>query len=479
MAVGFPAKFQEEFPLPSQDKVQLGASILTAAEQLNWELFSLTENSFTFVSRMSWTSWGEKITISILEDEISIISCCAGVQIVDFGKNKENVARLRKELDNALLSPDEGAIVRYHNLLNSLEDAAEQQEIDANPLIPNKVFLITPLLIWINVAIFLVMVIGGGIHAITPDPGELIAWGANFKPLVFEGEYWRVLSSNYLHIGVIHLIVNLFALLQIGVFLEPLIGKTKFFVAYTIAGIFGSIISLYWNAPVVAAGASGAIFGMYGLFIALLLTRLIPKKTRSALLTSMVIFVAYNLLNGLNPGIDNAAHIGGLIAGLVLGFCFYPTLKKPNDVSQKIVAYAISLSLLFVVSAFALKNTTNELSVYQKNIEEFAYHEEQALIFMNDPNQGKETIHAFVANIDYVAIYHFKQAKTALLKNNQLELNDFQKERNSILLDYCNLRIESLELLKRALKEDTDKYDPAIERTMDKIEEIISTLTNS
>ncbi len=103
-----------------------------------------------------------------------------------------------------------------------------------------------------------------GVDIMVPDTESLIAWGANFRPITLAGEWWRLLTSCFLHIGIIHLLMNLYALMYIGIQLEPHLGKTRFLAAYLLTGIAGSANSLYWHEFTVSAGASGAIFGMYG-----------------------------------------------------------------------------------------------------------------------------------------------------------------------------------------------------------------------
>ena len=123
--------------------------------------------------------------------------------------------------------------------------------------------------------------------------------------------------------------------LYIGLLLEPRLGTIRFLGAYILTGIAASITSLWWHDLTISAGASGAIFGMYGVFLAMLTTNLIEKSARKALLTSIGVFVFYNLVNGMKGGIDNAAHIGGLVSGLLTGYAFYPSLKRPEAINLK------------------------------------------------------------------------------------------------------------------------------------------------
>jgi membrane associated rhomboid family serine protease len=157
---------------------------------------------------------------------------------------------------------------------------------------------------------------------------DLLDWGANFRPSTTNGEWWRLVSSIFLHGGIIHLFANMVGLLFVGIWLEPVLGRTKYLSAYLLTGICASCASLWWYDATVSVGASGAIFGLYGLFLALLLTRVFPADFGKAFLTSTLIFIGYNLLMGFSGGIDNAAHIGGLLSGFLIGLILYPSLKK-------------------------------------------------------------------------------------------------------------------------------------------------------
>jgi membrane associated rhomboid family serine protease len=137
-----------------------------------------------------------------------------------------------------------------------------------------------------------------------------------------------------------HLFANMYGLLFVGIFLEPRIGKIKYASIYLGTGIIASIASLWWHDATVSVGASGAIFGLYGVFLALLLTKVFPKDFSKAFLISTLIFVGFNLVMGLTGGIDNAAHIGGLVSGFIIGLLISPQLKQ--DAEDLIVEQAVS-----------------------------------------------------------------------------------------------------------------------------------------
>jgi rhomboid protease GluP len=195
-----------------------------------------------------------------------------------------------------------------------------------NLLIPKEGFFITPIIMNLNILIYLIMVISG-LGVVSFKGIDLLNWGGNFRPYTTDGQWWRLLASIFLHGGLMHIIANMVGLLFVGIFLEPLLGRKKFLTIYLLTGVFASATSLWWHAATVSIGASGAIFGLYGLFLSLMLLKVFPKDFSKAFLVSTLIFVGYNLLMGLAGGIDNAAHIGGLASGFVIGLLLTPSLK--------------------------------------------------------------------------------------------------------------------------------------------------------
>jgi rhomboid protease GluP len=124
----------------------------------------------------------------------------------------------------------------------------------------------------------------------------------------------------------VHLVFNIFALAYIGILLEKRLGKFNFIFTYLIAGIVASATSMWHSGYVASVGASGAIFGIYGIFLALLTTNYIEKAVRKALFSSIAVFIMYNLIGRLNGSIDNAAHVGGLLCGFLMGYLLIPSL---------------------------------------------------------------------------------------------------------------------------------------------------------
>lgn len=197
-------------------------------------------------------------------------------------------------------------------------------------------FSMAIIIIGLNILVFLIMVVAG-LGFLSFDGRDLYQWGADYRPAVYQGQYWRLITNIFLHGGFMHLVMNMYGLLFVAVFLEPLLGKMKFIMAYLLCGILASVVSIWWHPATISIGASGAIFGLYGVFTALLTTNKVSADGKKFFLINNLIFIVINLLIGLMGGIDNAAHVGGLIAGLILGYIFYffPNEPETNEALLK------------------------------------------------------------------------------------------------------------------------------------------------
>lgn len=180
---------------------------------------------------------------------------------------------------------------------------------------------VTPTLVLINVGVFVAM-LAGGVDFTSPSVEHLLSWGANYAPMTTGGDWWRLFTSNYVHIGIMHIAFNMYVLWDAGHVVERLLGNVGFLTVYVFSGVVGSLTSVLWNPAVVSAGASGAVFGVYGCLIGLLLVSrgAIPNKVVTRIGLSALAFVACNALYALGAeGIDMAAHVGGLATGFLCG----------------------------------------------------------------------------------------------------------------------------------------------------------------
>lgn len=193
----------------------------------------------------------------------------------------------------------------------------------------------TTVLIILNCAVFIILTFLGN----TENVIFMMEHGAMFEPLVVQQhEYYRIVTSMFLHFGITHLLNNMLMLGALGWNLELQIGKVKFLIIYFVSGIMGNIVSLIHNCMsgqyVVSAGASGAVFGLMG---ALLYVVIINKgKLGSISGRGMLFMVGLSLYFGLTSvSVDNAAHIGGLLVGFLLAILLYRR-KKSNASSVRL-----------------------------------------------------------------------------------------------------------------------------------------------
>ena len=187
-------------------------------------------------------------------------------------------------------------------------------------LIPSRRFLATPLLIDACLLVFGLMALSG-VSASDPTGAQLVRWGSNATDFTLHGQPWRLLTYMFVHAGLSHLLLNMLSLWLLGLLVEDRVGPLRLLLVYLACGVGGGLASLWWNAQGInSVGASGAIFGLYGLLLALLIGKklVLDKSDRRAMLGLVLYLVFSNLLSGLTGNIDNAAHLGGLATGLLI-----------------------------------------------------------------------------------------------------------------------------------------------------------------
>ena len=208
----------------------------------------------------------------------------------------------------------------------------------------------TMVLIALNTLVYLMMAFQGH-NFITFDSGLLLNWGANSGALTAGGQWWRLLTCTFEHGGLLHIALNMWCLYSLGWLAELLFGKSRYILLYLMCGIGGSLGSICWRGNGLSVGASGAIFGIAGALIPAMMLHGNPQL-RAALkghLTSIGLFVFYNLAFGAAVrGIDNAAHVGGLLTGLMLGFAFPTGLDRHlRRGKMRVVASTLAMLLGF------------------------------------------------------------------------------------------------------------------------------------
>jgi membrane associated rhomboid family serine protease len=306
-------------------------------------------------------------------------------------------------------------------------------------------FLITAGLIGLNVTVFLIMVLRG-VSPFAPSAQQMIAFGADFGPLTLNGQWWRLVTSMFVHFGIVHIGLNMWCLWNLGRAAEHLMGRASYLLAYFVSGIFSSIASVYWHPMGASAGASGAIFGMAGVLVSYVYLKKTPSHItiNSKMLGSLGTFIAYNLAFGALPGISNAAHIGGLLMGLAVGAVLPAAGASEAARRTRLSLVAIFSAIALVGSAFAAKKLSkgvSELSsaerlIAEKKTDEALTHLQQLTAREPEFAPGQELL----AKV-YFSKGKFPEALAALQKacNANPDNITYQKELGALFLEMGKL----------------------------------------
>jgi membrane associated rhomboid family serine protease len=220
--------------------------------------------------------------------------------------------------------------------------------------------LVTPALLAVNLTAFVLMVWSPG--AIN-DPATLASWGGNFWLLTRNGEWWRLFTSMFIHQGVLHLLVNLAGLAQIGLILERLVGRLIVLAVFLTAGLFASLVNLTTHPMAMSVGGSGAIFGLYGLLIASSIWSMrhrssvtIPLAAVKTLVPIAAVFVLYNLANG---SLGIGAELTGLLAGLVCGTVLTKGVSDLKPAARRVAHLTAAAVVIAVLAAIPLRGISD------------------------------------------------------------------------------------------------------------------------
>ncbi|MFA9216110.1 MAG: rhomboid family intramembrane serine protease [Sphingomonadaceae bacterium] len=211
---------------------------------------------------------------------------------------------------------------------------------------------VTTTLVALNLLVFVAMLVAGA-GLLSHDGVVAVRFGSNLGRLTMSGQWWRLFTSIFIHFGLLHIALNMAALYQTGRTVERMYGSAHFLVLYLFSGLCGSMVSILWHPAANSAGASGAIFGVFGGLLAFLLSsdNAIPRSVALEHRSSTVAFVGFNLVSGfILPGVDNGAHIGGLLGGLAIGFL----LARPIDLRARLQSGKSQLLLSSVAGVLIL-----------------------------------------------------------------------------------------------------------------------------
>ncbi len=489
MSVGFTPHFTMDLSFDGLTSAQFLALCVNTAHALDWSVRYTSHSGMRALTEKKMLKRKQEVTVRLYGDYANIRSESTGNEMMDWGKNQKNVQAFIDLLAENKTNTTPKQLDHTYEELKSRFPAPENDILSKPPettrekwaaffvlFIPRKDYFITPILVDGNLAVFLLMVLSGA-NFLDPNNHSLIVWGANSRYLTLDHQWWRLITNCFVHIGILHLFFNMYALLFIGVLLEPQLGKLRFASAYLLTGIVASLTSLYAHPFTLSAGASGTIFGMYGVFLALLTTNLIEKGRRTALLASIGIFVGYNLLNGTKSGIDNAAHVGGLISGTLIGYLFYPGLKKPDNPRLLYPAIALAALLVLFTSIIALNKMPNPYGVYEKKMKAFDQYENDALSYYRLVDSMSKDVQ--LTTLQYTGVHSWNKCIDVLNEANELDLPDALKKQNEILLQYCNVRIASYNYMSSKIDGTAGTGQDSVEIYNSQIKELISRLSDA
>jgi rhomboid protease GluP len=490
MAFGFTPKFEQDLDLNGLDPKHYLALALITVKHLDWKISYESKSGFIAIIGSGVFQTMEEFKVHIANDKVFIISKTRTNGMFDWGKNKKHVDEFIDTLSKIQAAISEQELDEKLNELSPVFESTEEDQLALPPpdfkdnaksfisiFIPQKDFFVTPILIDINLLVFILMV-ATGVNFFEPTTLDLLHWGANLRAVTLEGDWWRLITNTFLHIGIFHILFNMYALLYIGLILEPYIGRARFASAYLFTGIIASLSSIYWHSQTVSAGASGAIFGMYGAFLAMLTTNIIDKSARKPLLASIAVFVGYNLMNGMKAGIDNAAHIGGLLSGLAIGYSFYPSLKKkPAEIRVKY----ITISLLFIATlstSFVIyQNIPKDTMKYEAYMKSFVVNETAALSVFSLPKNSSNDVIASALKND--GLRNWDKNLLLLDSIDKLDLPVEYTVRVASLRRYCRYRVKSYDFILADVNENSNTYKDSILVYNQKIGAVIDSLKDS
>lgn len=331
--------------------VRIVSNYIHNDEQLDFDIFK-TKNIMKKIKRKTFSFNMNALSIFVnLGDNVHFNNDKFGSNLIaidlkDFNDLENNQAIIKSFPDICKKEEtNEDGFNLFMKLTKEINDKNEDEAKKAEDIFTKKRPVITYALIIINVLVFLAMYIfGKG----SEDTLTLLLFGANYPVLVRAGDYYRLITSAFLHAGLLHLIFNNYALYVIGSQLESFLGKAKFLIIYLVSAICGSLMSMLFSDGI-SVGASGAIFGLLG---SLLYFGYNYRVYLGTVLKSQIIpLIILNLVIGfITPGIDNAAHIGGLLGGLGMTMALGIKYKTSTfeKVNGKIIMAAYIGFLIFM-----------------------------------------------------------------------------------------------------------------------------------
>lgn len=479
MAFGWKTQYEKRAPSDGLSNWEIFSIAQQACKELDWEYLIVDEKTFTATTPTHWTLSEQIIKVIVEHDEIIFESQSESLDLYEAGRNKKNI-------EDQLLPAFKKARreISYEELqsaANTLKAETLAQIRSGNRIASERTSFgvrdheITFMLIAVNLVIFTVMVLKG-VDYTDPEVKDIIAWGGNLKFNVTGGEWWRLITAAFVHIGIFSLLVNMFGLYWIGLMVESILGNFKFLIAYLCTEVIAGLISLLWVQEGVIAGASGAVSGMYGVLIAFATTNYINKKFPKVWLICITAYAVFNIFMGWHGAVDNAANIGGFAAGIFVGYLFYFFHFKRNLARAGGTRISIEVLLItgFFVFFYMRQYGKDDTLRFEKEVMKLNQIELKAMTQMQQL-QSKTNEEAVLVLRDS-ALPQWKHFQKEIMKTDAYRLDDEFKQKRKLLSQYAQLRVQQTELIYRSIDEGTDKYNAEIDEVSDEIDKIIDKL---
>ncbi|MEO6547952.1 MAG: rhomboid family intramembrane serine protease [Ferruginibacter sp.] len=470
---------QQSIILNNTDAETALAYAYDTMRQLSWNILFAGENTLVGSTPKSWKNKGQQVICTLTGNILEIKSEMINNELADvMGINKKNTTAFIKAYETVSKNNNQSTIDSDKNALAELRNAtikkvAEEREqaiaLDKAMNLSGSNLYVTYAIMAINILVFCIMAVNGA-GVLEANAYVHIQYGSNFSPLTLSGDWWRLITNTFIHFGIIHLAMNMYCLYTVGIYLEPMLGKARYTTAYFCTGILASITSLWWHTETVnSAGASGAVFGLYGLFFALLISNLIPKTVRLSLLKSIGIFIVFNLAYGMKSGVDNAAHVGGLISGFVIGLGYLLALTKEKNeqklqwllplvmiisigigygyLGQHKMPVAERAGIIKAINAGKFEDNEKFISKLMK------FDEIHALV---DSTVYDTTLsnNDLVKNINEIALPKWSEATLLMNNTKKMNISPASHSKATMVLDYITLRTTEMNLMKEMIEKD-------------------------
>lgn len=479
MPFGWKTEYENRMPADGLTNWEIFAIAEQACKNLDWEYLVVDEHTFTATTPTNWTLTEEIITIQPKEGVILFKSKSENIELLEARHNQKNIEeelmpafkKVKTEWSSAKLGSAAAAIK-----METLQQLTSGNRVDSGKMTFGfKDHEVTFLLIALKLIVFIVITVNG-VSATNPAAQDVLKWYGCMKVYVTGGEWWRLITAIFANTGVIDLLINLTALYFIGLMVESILGKAKFLIAFLCAGILANLAGITWYNETVIAGTSGAVFGLYGVFLAFATTAYINKKFPRVWLLSILAYVIFTVVNSGPADVYNAVNFGGLISGICIGYLFYffHFKRKVARAGGSRISVEVLLITSLVVFLY-VRSGKNDSIRFEKAIMKLNQIELKAMTQM-------QRLQFAISNEDAAKILkdstlpEWQHFQKELIKTDRYKLNDEFTEKRKLLSKYAQMRVQQTTLLYQSIKDSSDKYHQQINQVSDSIDLIIDKL---